>query len=103
MQDRQTIRSQLIVLVVMFTAFAPLTISWYLTLDSLDCKNTDLGVGHVTAEPLGQANRLQHSCYNHMEWQWAALYIMNGFVFGIPLLAIFRTVNKNHKLNEELR
>lgn len=102
MQGFRTVKGQIIVLIAICATFAPLTLSWYLTLDSLDCKNANVGSESVTVQPLRHSQK-QYICYDNMQWHWVAFYGINGLIFGMPVLAVIKTADKNSIWKEGLR
>lgn len=87
-QDRRSLKTKLIILIILSAVFIPFSISWYGALEKNKCTDAVLQTVNINS-PASHATPA--SCQSKYDIHWAIFYGVNGVIYGLPAIVIAMT------------
>ncbi|MGI0047174.1 MAG: hypothetical protein ACREBB_08310 [Nitrosotalea sp.] len=94
-QNKHSIKSKMIVLIVIYVALIAFSLVWYNTLTGMNCNIAKT----LTSNPVnaGSSEDKTQNCSEQLNFHWIKFYGINGIIYGASLLVFVVNVRKSNK------
>jgi hypothetical protein len=92
-QNKKSNKFKVIILIAMISVFVPITVVWYDSLTSFNCKGSNSHESnHVK---IGSIEDKQQNCSQETTFHWAMFYGINSMIYCSPLLVLILKTRNN--------